>query len=518
MDEVKLPPHSFILHIDLDCFYSQVEQLRLKSSYDEPFAVHQWGSILAVNYEARRHGVKRMMTLNQARKLCPNLSTVHTATIALGSTEPEYHKTPSKATHKVSLQSYRIASEKIHAVLRRVAGPDSVYQRAGTDEAFIDVTTRVRKEILSGVGAEYEKTTKTSDCPGPCEIWVLPNNAEDLFGWRIAARICSEMRTAVKTELGYNCSAGVSFSKIVSKLLSAEFKPNKQATLTPLSVEEFMRHKPIQKISGFGGLFGEKVTQLLNIKWCGDLWEIPRRDLLRKFDLPTIEYILSASRGVDAEEAVRDRPQSKSILAAKIFPASHDVMSWVHVLVAELDDRVSEFVRRNSNVEAFASESATEQNLKMSYPKSITLVLKWIEVEQETEECYEKADNHPKTLTRTFPFQVPPKSMLSSDAAFAGESRVKLLQNVLSNVELLMGEDTANHRFTSISICILNFVECSLSREEYTKNALPDLHGSKKRKTAEGSTTLDNFLSGKKPTKPFKTETDAAGRVWIDLT
>ena len=42
-----------ILHLDLDCFYAQVESKRLGLSADVPLAVQQWGGLLAVNYAAR---------------------------------------------------------------------------------------------------------------------------------------------------------------------------------------------------------------------------------------------------------------------------------------------------------------------------------------------------------------------------------------------------------------------------------------------------------------------------------
>lgn len=48
-----------IVHLDLDCFYAQVEQRRLEIPADQPVAVQQWGSLLAVNYVARKFGVLR---------------------------------------------------------------------------------------------------------------------------------------------------------------------------------------------------------------------------------------------------------------------------------------------------------------------------------------------------------------------------------------------------------------------------------------------------------------------------
>lgn len=48
-----------VIHLDLDCYYAQVEQRRLKIPADQPVAVQQWGCLLAVNYVARKFGVLR---------------------------------------------------------------------------------------------------------------------------------------------------------------------------------------------------------------------------------------------------------------------------------------------------------------------------------------------------------------------------------------------------------------------------------------------------------------------------
>lgn len=43
-----------ILHLDLDCFYAQVEMRRLGVARDQPLAVQQWDGVIAVNYAARK--------------------------------------------------------------------------------------------------------------------------------------------------------------------------------------------------------------------------------------------------------------------------------------------------------------------------------------------------------------------------------------------------------------------------------------------------------------------------------
>ena len=85
-----------IAHIDMDCFYVQVERSFDKTLNGIPAGVVQYnpfgdlksikfnenrkgntnGSLIAVSYEARAAGVKRNMRGGEALKLCPNIQLV----------------------------------------------------------------------------------------------------------------------------------------------------------------------------------------------------------------------------------------------------------------------------------------------------------------------------------------------------------------------------------------------------------------------------------------------------------
>jgi DNA polymerase eta len=134
-----------ILHLDLDCFYAQVEHVRLGIPLSTPLAVQQWLGIIAVNYSARAKGIKRFHNINEAKVLCPELVSVHVATYAEGDLEPKYHPNPSARTHKVSLDIYRAASKKIMSIFKRYF-PN--FQRASVDEAYIDATEEVNRRIM----------------------------------------------------------------------------------------------------------------------------------------------------------------------------------------------------------------------------------------------------------------------------------------------------------------------------------------------------------------------------------
>ena len=50
-----------VIHVDMDCFYAQVEHRRLQIPSSQPLAVQQWEGLIAVNYAARAKGITRHM-------------------------------------------------------------------------------------------------------------------------------------------------------------------------------------------------------------------------------------------------------------------------------------------------------------------------------------------------------------------------------------------------------------------------------------------------------------------------
>lgn len=111
-----------ILHIDMDCFYAQVEHVRVGIPRDEPLAVQQWDGLIAVNYAARAKGVTRHMRVAEAKMKCPELHCVHVEVLygeqageegdeeksapgsAHGASE---ERRPDRSEGKVSLDRYR---------------------------------------------------------------------------------------------------------------------------------------------------------------------------------------------------------------------------------------------------------------------------------------------------------------------------------------------------------------------------------------------------------------------------
>ena len=69
----------YIIHVDMDAYYAQVEMKRHGITEDQPLAVLQWRTLIAVNYPAKHAGVRRQMTAYEALAACPNCLFAHVA-------------------------------------------------------------------------------------------------------------------------------------------------------------------------------------------------------------------------------------------------------------------------------------------------------------------------------------------------------------------------------------------------------------------------------------------------------
>ncbi|CBZ41028.1 uncharacterized protein, partial [Leishmania mexicana MHOM/GT/2001/U1103] len=201
-------PMRCIAHIDMDCFYAQVEAVRLGVDCRvTPFALVQWGSFIAVNYPARARGVKRFcLSPDEVRRELPDVQMSHIATYAMGESEYCYPEAPRINTHKVSLEPYRHASRQIFAILR--AEPGVVVGKAGIDEAYIDVTEAARRELAevraAAAGASLDPLADVME-PSTRLIEDRRAEMEAWFGARgtsLAAVFDEPMRALVRGECG----------------------------------------------------------------------------------------------------------------------------------------------------------------------------------------------------------------------------------------------------------------------------------------------------------------------------
>ena len=181
-----------IIHADLDSFYAQVEVRRIGADPSQPLAVRQWDSLIAVNYPARAAGVRKNgMGYTGALAVCPNLTLVHVSTLDANGVPREGEVMNgklhgiNKSTDKVTLHRYRTASKSIFKLLVEICGGSNV-EKAGIDEAFIDVTELATSLLRTGVLKELGSGRRSS---GGWMEWMLGADAPSLPPARIARRV-----------------------------------------------------------------------------------------------------------------------------------------------------------------------------------------------------------------------------------------------------------------------------------------------------------------------------------------
>uniref|UniRef100_A0A9L0TJS6 DNA polymerase iota n=1 Tax=Equus caballus TaxID=9796 RepID=A0A9L0TJS6_HORSE len=111
-----------IVHVDLDCFYAQVEMISNPELKGKPLGVQQKSLMVTCNYEARKLGVKKCMNIRDAKEKCPQLVLVNGE----------------------DLTRYREMSYKVTELLEEFS---PVVERLGFDENFVDLTEMVEKRL-----------------------------------------------------------------------------------------------------------------------------------------------------------------------------------------------------------------------------------------------------------------------------------------------------------------------------------------------------------------------------------
>lgn len=208
-----------IIHVDLDCFFAQVEMLRDPSLREIPMGVggsDRHGILTTCNYEARKFGCRSGMPIFIAKERCPQIVVI-----------------------RGSYPRYREISRTIRGFFFDVT---SLVEPLSIDEAFLDVT-------------EHDEP---------------------------ATRLARQLRRRVVAETGLTCSAGISFNKTLAKIATSQNKPDGQFTITPEDAPEFLARLPVEELSGVGPSAREALHRA-GLRTCGDIQRQPIADLIRRF-------------------------------------------------------------------------------------------------------------------------------------------------------------------------------------------------------------------------------------------
>ncbi|XP_072272577.1 DNA polymerase iota [Pyxicephalus adspersus] len=258
-----------IVHLDMDCFYAQVEMIRNPELRDKPLGIQQKSLLVTCNYVARKCGVSKCMSIKEAKEKFPQLVLV----------------SGEDLTH------YREMSYKVTELLEEFGVK---VERLGFDENFVDITELVDKKlqqqqnvgILEVSGHVYNNQTVN------CSDWT---HRRLVAGSHVAA----DIRAAVHSRLGLTGCAGIACNKVLSKLVSGTFKPNQQTVLFPESINHLINSlNHVKRIPGIGYKTAQRLEGLGLSSVCA-LQSCPVTVLEKEFGSPMAHRIQQLSRGED---------------------------------------------------------------------------------------------------------------------------------------------------------------------------------------------------------------------------
>lgn len=278
-----------IFHVDMDAFYTSVEQRDRPELSGLPVVVgappDRRGVVAAASYEARGYGIHSAMPSREAFRRCPHAVFL-----------------------PVSMTRYIEVSQRIHAIFERYT---PWVQRLSIDEAFLDVTGSLH---LFGTPLETAKLIKND----------------------------------VRRETGLTASVGVGPNPFLAKLASDMQKPD-GLTITPRDPEEimlFLAPLPVERLWGVGKIVGSKLKKS-GIRTIGDLqWTAPVR-LARLVGQHTALHLQSLARGEDDREVHSEQDQEKSISREHTFAEDCADQDRLRHVLFDLVEDVAQQLRAN---------------------------------------------------------------------------------------------------------------------------------------------------------------------------
>ncbi|KAK4533910.1 hypothetical protein CCYA_CCYA20G4792 [Cyanidiococcus yangmingshanensis] len=213
---------------DADYFYCQIE---LNESGDEtlrakPVAVFQKHVVVTCNYEARGFGIRKLMSLTEAKRLCPEL------VLFCGE----------------DLTPYRAAQERIcealEEELQRLSGTSTVQrcETVGLDEYIVDLTGIVEHRLSLKEPAVIEccGTPKYVGAVFPRDFGFAAIDNDrclirrlDEHRLAIGSDIVCYLRRKIFDRTKVTVSGGVAFNKMLAKLAANMRKPDGQTCFVP---------------------------------------------------------------------------------------------------------------------------------------------------------------------------------------------------------------------------------------------------------------------------------------------
>jgi DNA polymerase-4 len=277
-----------IFLVDMNAFFISCETTRNPALVGVPAAVagdpvYRAGIVLAANYEARSHGVRTTMVVNQARRLCPNLVLVP------------------------------------------------------PDHAFYEEKSRQVMALLS----EYTPLVEPNSID---EAWLDMTGTENLFG--TPQQAAAAIMARIRQELGLWCSIGIAENKYLAKIAADMKKPMGITELWLAQVPEKLWPLPVGELLGVGRKSAERLERL-GIRTVGELAKLEPQALGRLFGKGGYDLWRHAHGQDDTPVTPPVPDEMKSIGRSTTLPHDVTDLESAWSVLLQLGDDVAATARRH---------------------------------------------------------------------------------------------------------------------------------------------------------------------------
>ena len=216
-----------ILHIDGDAFFTSCEEAIHPELKGKPIITGaERGIVACASYAAKKMGIKRGVSLRDARAICPGLILL-----------------PS------DYETYSLFSRRIFTIMRRFTPEVEEYS---IDEAFADITG-LRRPLRSS----YEA-------------------------------IARKIKIEIQRDTGLTVSVGLSLTKVLAKVGSKHRKPDGLTVIPGRAIASYLQDLPLEKIWGIGPATTAQLNKL-GIRTALEFARMPEGAVRRQLTKPGVE-------------------------------------------------------------------------------------------------------------------------------------------------------------------------------------------------------------------------------------
>ncbi|KAH9171433.1 DNA repair protein [Lactarius sanguifluus] len=302
-----------IMHVDFDAFFVSAGLVSRPHLRGKPAVVchsqHAQGGasstseIASASYEARKFGIKNGMSLQQARRLCPDLVTI-----------------------PYEFERYRQLSLEFYTILMSHADD---LQAVSVDEALIDVTSTVAQMRVVPTGANDDGDSTSTD--------IAKELAESMRAQIKAATGCIDPETSCPA------SIGIAPNIMLARLATRRAKPAGSFHLLPAAFRDLLPDLDIQDLYGFGRAARDKASEKLGTTNLGELAGRSKAALCDALGNAMGETLYNSIRGKDDRKLESDKPRksvSCDINYGIRFENDDQVEAFIHQMSEEVAHRL----------------------------------------------------------------------------------------------------------------------------------------------------------------------------------